>query len=128
MLNKHGWGLKEMLILSGILILFLFVAIFYIFTLYNELDKEISSNYYSSLEHDLEASAEIYLNDYFDGVLTDEKITISRNVLRLYDLDVTLKDKNGNLCSGYVVANKDAIKGYISCDEYTTEGYEEWRK
>ena len=26
MLNKHGWGLKEMLVLSGILLLFLIIA------------------------------------------------------------------------------------------------------
>ena len=42
MLNKHGWGLKEMLVLSGILVLFLIIAIYYIFSLYQELYLEVT--------------------------------------------------------------------------------------
>ncbi len=34
-LNNGGWGLVEMLILSGILLLCLLVAIYFIYVLYN---------------------------------------------------------------------------------------------
>ena len=45
--NKHGWGLKEMLILSGILMLFFVISIYYIYTLYQILDMEVASNNYT---------------------------------------------------------------------------------
>ena len=130
MLNKNGWGLREMLLLSGILILFLFVAIFYIMSFYKEMNKDMSRNYYRDLESDLKERAQVYIDDYYDGEFSGE-ITITRNVLRLYDLDVHLEDEEGNVCSGYVKAINDdgAIKlnSYIKCPSYVTEGYEEWR-
>ena len=94
MLNKNGWGLREMLLLSGILILFLFVAIFYIMSFYKEMDKDMSRNYYRDLESDLKERAQVYIDDYYDGEFSGE-ITITRNVLRLYDLDVHLEDEEG---------------------------------
>lgn len=131
MLNKHGWGLKEMLILSGILILFLIIAIYYIFTFYQEMGREVTTTYFHDLENNLEDSARIYVEDYYDGNLKSEGITITRSILRAYDLDVELRDKNGNACSGYVIASrtqgKDYYQAYISCSEYTTNGYEDWR-
>ena len=33
-LNKNGWGLVEMLVLSGILLLFLLIAVYFIHKLY----------------------------------------------------------------------------------------------
>lgn len=131
MLNKNGWGLREMLVLSGVLILFLIIAIYYIYTLYQELGIEMTSSYYYGLESDLENSAEVYLQDYYDGTLDSDGLTITRSVLRSYDLDVSLVDANGNACSGYVIAKKtrgeNSIDAYISCPNYTTEGYEQWR-
>ncbi len=131
MLNKHGWGLKEMLVLSGILLLFLIIAIFYISSLYQELDLETTSKYYHDLERELENSASVYLNDYYDGDLSSDEITITRSTLRAYDLDVDLQDQNGHVCSGYVIASKthgeESIDAYISCPNYTTDGYESWR-
>ena len=131
MLNKHGWGLKEMLVLSGVLVLFLVVAIYYIYTLYQQLGREVTNNYYYDLESDLENSALVYLQDYYDDALNSEGITITRSVLRSYDLDVSLNDPNGHVCSGYVVAKRthgeDIIDAYISCPNYETDGYEEWR-
>ena len=115
--NKHGWGLKEMLILSGILMLFLVIAIYYIYTLYQSLDMEVASNNYTELEEKLE--------------LDSTGVTITRSLLRTYDLDVDLEDNKGRACSGYVIAKKshgeEQIDAYISCPDYTTDGYEDWR-
>ena len=130
-LNKKGWGLREMLVLSGILILFLCVAIYFIVVFYNSFEKDITHKYYETLETNLEQQASVYLHDYYDETLTSDKITITRSVLRSYDLDIPLKDKNDNACSGYVVANKSMgktnIDAYIKCNKYETKGYEEWR-
>ena len=131
MLNKHGWGLREMLLLSGILLLFLIVAIYYIVTLYQEFDRDVTNNYYHNLEEQLEKNAEIYVRDYYDGTLNSEGIIITRSVLRTYDLDISLVDKNNHACSGYVIARRtrgqDSYQSYITCDDYTTDGYEDWR-
>ena len=131
MLNKHGWGLKEMLVLSGVLLLFLVIAIYYIYTMYQDLDFPVTVNYYEQLEERLEDNARVYLSDYYDGVLTSDGMVISRSDLRAYDLDVLLEDPNGHACSGYVLASKthgeEIIDVYISCNDYTTAGFEDER-
>ena len=128
MLNKHGWSLREMLILSGILVVFLFIAVYYIFTMYNDLDLEFGNNYYDRLESRLEENAIVYLEDYYEGDLNSEGLKITRGMLRSCDLDVELRDKDGHVCAGYVMARRthgeDDIKAYISCPDYTTEGFE----
>lgn len=130
-LNKNGWGLRTMLILSGVIILFLGVAIYFISRIYSGYDEEILNHPYRELENNLEKQASIYLNDYYDDMLTNEKITITRGVLRSYDLDINLKDPYDEDCSGYAVASKSKgitnIKAYIKCKRYETKGYEEWR-
>lgn len=131
-LDKNGWSLKEMLVLSGILMIFLIIAIYYIVSLYNNFGAEVKTTNYSELEKKLEDQALIYLNDYYDELLTSEDITITRNVLRSYNLDIILEDNKGNSCSGYIMAHKTHgkvyTKSYIKCNDYMTEGYEEWRK
>lgn len=121
-----------MLVLSGILIIFLIIAIYYIVSLYNSFDKEIGVTNYNLLEKKLEEQALIYLNDYYDEILSNDDITITRNVLRNYNLDIPLEDNEGNTCSGYVIAHKTHskiyTKSYIKCNKYMTDGYEEWRK
>ena len=129
MLNKHGWSLREMLILSGILIVFLFIAVYYIFTMYKDLDLNITNNYYGNLASRLEENATVYLEDYYEGNLSSEGFKITRGMLRSYDLDIELRDKDGHVCAGYVVARRthgeDDIKAYISCPDYTTVGFED---
>lgn len=118
-----------MIILSGILIIFLFIAVYYIFTMYKDLDLEIGNNYYGSLETRLEENANVYLEDYYEDDLNSEGIKITRGMLRSYDLDIELRDQEGHVCAGYVVARRthgeDEIKAYISCPNYTTEGFED---
>ncbi len=127
MLNKKGWGLVEMLVLTGVLAIFLFIAIFLIYNAYRNLDTSISNNYYHDLENKLEEQAAIYLDKYYDEDLTSDYVTITRNVLKVYDLDVTLSDPSGKACDGYIKANKTKgvinIDGYIKCANYTTTNY-----
>lgn len=129
MLNKNGWGLKEMLLYSGIIVLFFLVAIYYIVSMYKEIDIPVSEVSYQDLEKQLEDNTLIYLNDYYTGFLDSDGIIINRSVLKANNLDVALIDSNNNACSGYVYANKThgviGVKAYIKCKGYTTNGYEE---
>ena len=132
MLNKKGWGLKEMLLLSGLLVIFLFIAIFYIYILYANFDKDVINKQYDNLENKLKNATEVYLDKYYEDTLTNDYVTISLKVLRAYGLDVALYDYNGDPCNGYVRVNKSKaivnIEPYISCEKYETSGYESWRE
>ncbi len=126
-MNKHGWSLKEMLLLSGILILFLFVAIYYILVFYQNVDDP-GVSYYEKMENTLLDRATLYLNQYYDNDLDRDGIIITMAMLEEYDLDVDLVDQEGSVCSGYVLANKtrgeESIEAYINCGEYTTDGFD----
>ncbi len=132
MLNKKGWGLGEMLILSGILALFLIIAIYFIYNFYSGMEKDYKLNYYTNLEEKLKEQAQIYINEYYDESLTSDYVTITKDVLKAYSLAPDLIDLKDNTCEGYVRANKSRaivdIKAYISCSDYETSGYESWRE
>ncbi|MDE5538998.1 MAG: hypothetical protein K2J20_00755 [Bacilli bacterium] len=132
MLNKNGWCLKEMLLLSGIIILFLGLAVSQIYGLTNYYYKEVNDKYYQKLEKKLEEQTLVYLNDYYKDTLNSDGIVVTKDDLQNYNLDVTLIDGNGSRChNGYVMASKSRgeikIKAYISCNKYETLGYEGWR-
>ncbi|MCM1053361.1 MAG: hypothetical protein NC483_05255 [Ruminococcus sp.] len=131
-LNNRGWGLNEMLLLSGVLVIFLLIAFYYIFHLFDNFKSEMNINsddYYIELEEKLENQALIYLNDYYDDYLTSDNIIVTRSILKSYNLDIDLEDKSGRDCNGYVIANKSHgiinKKAYIKCNKYETEGYVE---
>ncbi len=131
MLNKKGWGLQEMLILSGVLVLFLIIAIYFIYKLYSEIGNEFNDDYYVKIETNLEKNALIYLEEDYNDILTNDDVTIDAAVLEEYGLGVDMNDKLGKSCSGYIIANKSMgkinVKAYINCSGYETDGYEEWR-
>lgn len=131
-LNKHGWGLREMLVLSGIIILFLLIAIYFIYVFYYGFNKEYRASYYQELENNLQDQAEVYLNEYYENNLTSEKLTITKDVLESNHLNINLVDKNDHACSGYALAYKThgkiSIEPYIKCPKYETTGYEDWRE
>lgn len=131
-LNKNGWGLKEMIVLSGVILLFLIVSIYYIATFTHSFAKETSNHYYYQLEDKLEEKALIYLEQHQDMVLTNTDVTITRNILKMYNLDPSLIDLDGNACDGYAIASishgKVQVKGFVQCHEYQTKQYEEWRE
>ncbi len=127
MLNKKGWGLIEMLVLMGILALFLLIAIYYIYNMYNDMGN--NQDYYHDLENNLKTNAQTYLDNYYEGTLTSENIIITSDLMKNYGLGVSLIDPVGRDCQGYVTVNKSKavrnINAYISCPSYTTPGYEE---
>ncbi len=126
-LNKNGWGLKEMVVISGILILFLVLAIYNIY----QIDTYFKDREYIILENKLLEKSLVYLNNYYDDTLNSEGIIVSNELLKKYDLDIPLVDISGNPCKGYVKITKSHGEvnktPYITCNKYKTVGYEDWR-
>lgn len=145
-LDNRGWGLREMLIYSSILLIFLLIAAFRISTLYNDVestkhDDEIEETdlkdnkdvydlqYYYDYEDEMVEATRTYLSnpDYNAPHISDE---LKLNLLTLIDLDLInrLYDKNSTAsCEGYImvtlVDGKQAIQPYLLCRDYVTKGY-----
>lgn len=103
-LNKHGWGMKEMIVFSSVLLLFLLIAVFYILRLYNGIGrnntyKNSSSESYSYTEIEdklLNAGINYYQEYYEEGM--DVRITTSmlkkHGYLKASDLKEKMKKRN----------------------------------
>ena len=133
-LNKSGWGLTEMLVLTGILIFFFFIAILLIYQFYSTLERDVldtdnvNITTYKETENALEEAANKYLDNKYVNMNNVNKITISMDRLSDmgYLIDFVYED-----CDGYVISsivNGEKISdAYISCDNYKTNGFESWR-
>ena len=123
MLNKNGWSLKEMLVLSGIIVIFLIITIYYISTFFDSFNPK---GYYKDLEAELQTQGEVYFDKYYDGILTSNEVKISESKLK-EKLDLNITDLDGSACSYYIIGSKThgniSVKSYISCSKYTTSGY-----
>ncbi|MBE6148921.1 MAG: hypothetical protein E7167_05520 [Firmicutes bacterium] len=118
-LNNKGWGLKEMMIISSILLLFLLFAAYYIYMLYNNLDTS-SASVYGKLELKLQTSAVSYVNKHN---LQNSKVIISLDDLQKAGYIDIFTDPNDDACNGYVIYENQDYKSYISCNYYTSFGY-----
>lgn len=123
--NKHGWGLVEMLVLSGIIVLFLGIVVMLVVSFQNSFKS--NNNFYKQLEDKLVDKTQDYLDNYYDDIITSDGVVIFSDEMQAYGIDASLIDKNGDYCKGYAVVSKSMgnlkINPYISCKEYETEGY-----
>ena len=153
MLNNHGWGMRDMIIYTCILLLFLLFVAYSVSSLYDFLSKpteNITDNqqpvddtpdekeeespiivdieYYENVEKRLKNAT----LDYFEKNPTDLSIDILKlDLTTLVDLGYIDKiyDQTGEkLCVGYTNTYQDVdkdyiVEAYISCDNYITEGY-----
>lgn len=120
-LNKKGWEMKDMLIISAILFIFLLIASYYIYVLYNNLMSNDASKYYT-LEVKIKNAAAKYVVDY--NIDLDSKIEIRLSDLKRKGYIYNFLDENGNACDGIVIIDNGEYNPYISCDNYTTDGYQ----
>ncbi len=127
-LNNNGWGLRAMIFLSSGLLLALLISIYFIAQLYSSMGDVFSSNQYFELETKLESAAIRYRNDYDLDISGEYKV--SYGTLKKEGYIDNLKDKDGNLCGGYVIIKNGVdevdnlnYEAYISCDNYVTDGY-----
>lgn len=130
-LNKHGWGMKEMIVFSSVLLLFLLIAVFYILRLYNGIGrnntyKNSSSESYSYTEIEdklLNAGINYYQEYYEEGM--DVRITTSMLKKHGYLKASDLKEKNEKKeCTGYVLVENMEVFSFIQCPNYETIGFE----
>lgn len=131
-LNNRGWGLKEMLILSSILIFFFCLAIYFIYVLYDSLadgfvvnEDYINESVYIEMERNIEEKSINYLSDnYVDNdTLVDIDLLIKEDYL-----EKVIDPETDNECTGYIkINNYDELdlKAYIKCDNYITKNYQE---
>lgn len=145
MLNNKGWGLRMMIILTCVIIVFLLIASYFVVSLYGELNDNINAvnnsvnkevtlteqqkNYYVQNETLLNNSAIYYINtSSFDIREVTYKIKLSElvnlgQIKNIYDV------VDNSLCEGYTLINYEVDHyvgtSYIKCKNYTTEGYED---
>ena len=124
-LNNHGWGFREMIYLSCGLLIALGISIYYISRLYGSLENSMNQNQYFELETKLENAAVSYIYDR--NLEINGYYKVSYSTLKEEGFINELKDNAGNVCGGYVVVSNlgDNLnyKGYISCNDYVTDGY-----
>jgi|GEM_PF-5113184 len=149
-LDNKGWGFPSMIILSGIILIFFGISIFFIVRLYNSMEENQrtstpslntnqnnnnegnTNNTYNQMETNLEAAALNYVKTYYTSQKIDT-IAVSINNLKERNMITNIVDqKDSAPCKGYVLVDNAGetnlvSKAYIKCSNYTTSGYQDWR-
>ena len=139
-LNNHGWGIKELIIYLCILLSFLLIAMFFINSLYNDIEQtqkdtqkenlnqnnlyeksneidieeeqiEIDFNYYENLEQQLYNATLQYL---INGEIPEDTKYTTINIKTLIKKGYidNLVDENNKFCEGYSNVAIDSINDY----------------
>ncbi len=117
LLNNHGWGTKEMILLScGLLLVLVFVA-FSIYKLYHSIEPVAPQ--YGLLERTIKNEAERYASS------NGNKSVITLKELKTSGYIDIFTDINDNPCDGYALRQNNTYTAYISCEYYRTNGYDE---
>lgn len=125
-LNKNGWGLMQMLLISGILLILLLFAAYYIYVFYTKLDV-FSGSQYATLESKLQVAAIKYV---LDNDKEDNLQSVSYELLEKSGYISNFTDNNDVSCNGYVIIGDNDYKTFIKCENYKTNGYKdtyEWK-
>ena len=148
-LNNNGWGYRDMVIYTCIILLALFFVAMSINSFYDNLVEDINSdrnsqnnnvveenkpysnevdkNYYLLQESKLKEATLNYVNKYsYD--LDQNIMSVSMETLVSLGFMEQIYDQTGtNKCSGYsnvyIYENDYGIVPYISCNNYVTLGY-----
>lgn len=117
-LNKHGWGLKEMIIMAAVLIVFLIAAFYCISLIYGNFSAT-EATVYIELENELAYAARDYVEDGHDSTF------ISLNTLMEEGYIASFDDFQLDPCDGYVIHDNGEYISYISCKKFKTRGYDQ---
>lgn len=136
-LNNSGWSMKEMIIFSSILLVFLLIAVFNIMRLYHGLNPSTENNKgnsninetkkysYEDLEEKLLDAGLDYFNEYTNS---DENVKIKTEQLiktKLLTSSDLMPEDEKKECKGYVLFENGEPFSFIHCQNYETNGYEE---
>ena len=149
-LGNGGWGYRDMIIYSSIIIIALVFVAVSVSNFYDSLpetktynpspntnqseekddkptDIIIDENYYTNLESKVRSATLDYVNTYsYD--MTDDILNVSVETLVSFDFLEPIYSTNGKSCTGYsnVYMNNQGtyeIKPFINCGSYVTNGY-----
>ena len=148
MLNNHGWGMREMLIWSCVILIFLLIATYYVKSLYRGLSMsdKVETNEVYEEEDDTKPTEEIDFDRYrrYEERMNNAAINYVKRYysslntgiasVELWDLtnggyiEILYDQVDHSRCMGYanVWDNEDGelkASSYIKCPSYTTEGY-----
>lgn len=115
-LDNHGWGTKEMILISCALLLGLAFVAFSIYRLYNSV--ETIAPQYGILERTIKSDAVKYTKS------NGKKSVITLKELKNSGYIEVFTDINDNPCDGYVLIRDNEYLPYISCEYYRTKGYD----
>jgi len=119
-LNNRGWGFRQMIVISALLLITLLFVAYYIFSLYNSLDID-SGGHYATLELKIENAAIKYAKDRNYDLSNKYRITLSQ--LKKGNYITTFADKENKECDGYVVIDDYNFTSFIKCENFTSKGY-----
>ena len=136
-LNKHGWGLREMIFICAAILFCVILAAVLINQLYSAIplnnleestqnnsnsDTANSTNYnsYKQIENNLKTAAISYYLKNKDNV---EEIIVSEELISEGYLKESQLQTNDDTCLGYVIIEDNTFSPYITCENYETEGY-----
>lgn len=118
-LNNKGWGYRQMLLMTCILLVFLMIAAYNIYALYNDLDAKDAVTYVN-LENKLQIAASKYVGD---KNLESSNLIISLTDLKNEEYITVFNDDSNRVCNGYVVYENYKYSPYISCPDYISNNY-----
>lgn len=138
LINNHGWGLREMIIYSSIILIALFLIVCFSSKLMTDVfvgdDSSSRSFIYSSLENSIRMATFEYMKKNYREEMGVGTITVTTANLVQYSF-LKPKDfvmKNKDRCYGYALVKKNIdesliVEPYIQCDSYETINYQSWR-
>lgn len=125
--NNHGWGMREMIVFSSILIGFLLLAVILVNQLYTGIEQmnkpnETPKGYsYQEIELNIKTAAKKYNKEHPEESIIYKEDLVDLNYLKEEKM---FSKKEQDTCTGYVIIEDEkTFLPFISCNEYETEGY-----
>lgn len=148
-LDNRGWGYRDMIIYSSIIIICLVIVVFFSHIMYTNLEKDVSNassyssntneekkpisltkeqeEYYHNKELEVKQATYVYLDkNNYQGTSAIRKVDL--DILEGFGYVNKVTDVlDGSSCKGYaIVSVKNSlytVNPYIQCSHYVTNGY-----
>lgn len=131
-LNNKGWGVFQMIWMTGIILFFFLLAIILIVNYYHSMNyslhnkSSVARRTREQMLEDLQTAGIRYIEYNYKNIrnLNASKITSEK----LFSVGLFAKDLYSG-CTGYVIASKTnnsiTVDPYIKCSDYKSPGYDQ---
>ena len=130
-LNNKGWGVFQMLWMTGLIMFFFLLTIILIYRYYHYRGYPVTNQNivvdrnHEEMIDDLNEAAQKYVKHYYKNSYNMGELKLTSD--RLFKVGLFAKDLYGG-CAGYAIAKKSQGKvytsAYIKCNDYESPGYE----